>query len=447
MPVSRPQEVLEQVRTTAERSGAAEAETFFEFVRFVEVRYREGEVELLQQSGITGLGLRVLRDGKMGFLYTTNLNRTVLDELVVRTIALAAQATPRDENKLPDQSFPPQTSLEIEDSTADRITPQDLIVLAKALEDNAMLVNKVKTTQTSRAGYVVGETHFSNTFIPYQTFRSTAFWLTCAAIATDGSQKRVGSYADRKRNYVDLSTPDRVGRKAGERAVARLGAKPVPSARVPVVFEAEAASGFLQGLFGAFAGLNVLEQRSFLAGKKGQPIASPMVTIVDDAILRRGLGTRPFDGEGSQTRRNVVVDRGTLTRYLHTASTARREGVAPTGSAWRGYDSLPAVGASNFYIENGSTKLSTIIEQVPRGLYVTGTAGFGFDLAGGEYSQQIEGNWIEKGKLVQPVEGVTVAGKLSDMLLGIDAVGRDLDFRSQYCSPSLRFKELTVGGA
>jgi predicted Zn-dependent protease len=96
MPISRPEEVLNNVRSTAERSGAAEAETFFEFVRFVEVRYREGEVELLQQSAVTGLGLRVLRDQKMGFLYTTNLNRTVLDELVVRTIALASQASPRD---------------------------------------------------------------------------------------------------------------------------------------------------------------------------------------------------------------------------------------------------------------------------------------------------------------------------------------------------------------
>ena len=353
MPVSRPQEVLDQVRSTAERSGAAEAETFFEFVRFVEVRYREGEIELLQQSAITGLGLRVLRDQKMGFLYTTNLNRTVLDELVVRTIALAAQATPRDENRLPDQMFPPQTNLEIEDPFADKITPQDLILLAKTLEENALLVDKVKTTQTSRAGYVVGETHFSNTFIPYQTFRSTQFWLTCAAVATDGSQKRVGSFTDKKRNFADLLTPDRVGRKAGERATARLGAKPVPSARVPVVFEAEAAGGFVQGLFGAFNGLNVLEQRSFLAGKKGQPIGSSLVTLVDDAILRRGLGTRPFDGEGSQTRRNVVVDRGVLVRYLNTAATARREGVSPSGSAWRGYDSLPAVGASNFYLDNG----------------------------------------------------------------------------------------------
>jgi PmbA protein len=171
-----------------------------------------------------------------------------------------------------------------------------------------------------------------------------------------------------------------------------------------------------------------------------------LLTIVDDAILRRGLGSRPFDGEGSQTRRNVVVDRGVLTRYLHTAATARRDGVNPTGSAWRGYDSLPAVGASNFYIENGSSKPSSMIEQVPNGLFVTGTAGFGFDLAAGDYSQQVEGNWIEKGKLGRPVEGITVAGKISDMLTGIDAVGRDIDFRSQFCSPSIRFKELTVGG-
>jgi len=365
---------------------------------------------------------------------------------VVRTIALASQATPRDENRLPDQQFPPQTNLEIEDPYADRITPQELIALAKALEDNALLVNKVKTTQTARAGYVVGETHFSNTFIPYQTFRNTQFWLTCSAVAMDGNQKRVGSFADRKRNFQDLTTPDRVGRKAGERAVARLGAKPVPSARVPVIFEAEAAGGFLGGMFGAFTGLNVLEQRSFLAGKRGSVIASPLLTIVDDAILRRGLGSRPFDGEGSQTRRTVVVDRGVLTRYLHTAATARRDGVNPTGSAWRGYDSLPAVGASNFYVDNGSSKLSSMIEQVPNGLFVTGTAGFGFDLAAGDYSQQVEGTWIEKGKLARPVEGITVAGKISDMLMGVDAVGRDLDFRSQFCSPSLRFKELTVGG-
>jgi PmbA protein len=171
------------------------------------------------------------------------------------------------------------------------------------------------------------------------------------------------------------------------------------------------------------------------------------VTIVDDGIMRRGLASRPFDGEGSQTRRTMVVERGVLSRFLHTTATARRANVQPTGNATRGYDSLPSVGATNFYIQQGSTRLETMIKEVPRGLYVTGTAGFGFDLASGEYSQQVEGFWIENGALAQPVEGVTVAGKLDDMLMGIDSVGRDLEFRSNFASPSLRFKELTIGGS
>jgi len=439
---------MERVRTLAERSGAAEAEAYAEIITIVEARVRDGEVELFQQSAITGLGLRVLRDTKMGFLYTTDLRRTVIDELVLRTIALAGEATPREENKLPDQIFPPQSNLEIYDQAIASIRPEALIPMAKSLEENAIAQDKrVHTTSDTRAGYAIGQVHFSNTFIPYQMFESTTCWLSCTAVAAQGDQKREGEYSDRRRNFLDLNTPERIGRKAGERAVAKLGAKPVPSTRAPVIFEAEAASGLIGGLSGAFNGLNVLEQRSFLAGRKGQAIASPLVTIVDDGIMRRGLATRPFDGEGSQTRRTMVVERGVLARFLHTTATSRRYNVPPTGNAARGYDSLPSVGATNFYIDRGSTNLDTMIKEVPRGLYVTGTAGFGLDLAAGEYSQQVEGFWIENGALTQPVEGVTVAGKLDDMLIGIDAVGRDLEFRSNFASPSLRFKELTIGGS
>jgi PmbA protein len=438
---------MERVRILAERSGAAEAETYFEFITLAEVRVRDREVELIQQSAITGFGLRVLRDRRMGFMYTTDLRRTVVDELVNRTISLAGEATPRDENKLPDQIFPPQSNLEIFDDAIVAMKPEDLIPLARALEENAIAQDKrIETTQDTRAGYAVGEVHFTNTFIPYQFFQSTNCWLSCTAIATDGTMKREGEFSDRKRIYQDLVTPERIGRKAAERALARLGAKPVPSTKAPVIFEAEAAGGFVGGLIGAFNGLNVLEQRSFLAGRVGQQIASPLVTIVDDGIMRRGLGTRPFDGEGAQTRRSVVVDRGVLMKFLQTTATARRANMNSTGNAARGYDSLPAVGATNFYIDRGSAKLDTMIQEVPRGLYVTGTAGFGFDLASGDYSQQVEGAWIEGGKITKPVEGVTVAGKLTDMLTGIDAVGRDLEFRTQIASPSLRFKELTIGG-
>ncbi|HET9251278.1 MAG TPA: TldD/PmbA family protein [Candidatus Eisenbacteria bacterium] len=447
MPIQNPKETLERVRTLAERSGAAEVETYFEFITFAEARVREREVELVQQSAITGFGLRVLRDRKMGFLYTTDLRRKILDEMVVRTIALAAQASPRDENRLPDQTFIPAGNLEIEDASILRMRPEDLIPLARSIEDNALAHDKrVQTTRSTRAGYVVGEVHFSNTFIPYQMFRSTEAYYSCTAVAVDGDKKREGSYFDRKRIFQDLTTPERLGRKASERAVAKLGAKAVPSTKAPVIFEADAAGAFLGGLVGAFNALNVLEQRTFLANRKGQQIASPLVTIVDDGIMRRGLGTRPFDGEGSQTRKTVVVDRGVMTRFLHTAATARRSNVTPTGNATRGYDSLPVVGPTNFYIDRGSAKPDQMIQQVPKGLYVTGSAGFGFDLTAGEYSQQVEGFWIEGGKIVHPVEGVTVAGKLDEMLLGIDAVGRDLDFRSHIASPTIRFKELTIGG-
>lgn len=447
MPVNNPKETLERVRTLAERSGAAEVETYFEFVTFAEARVREREVELIQQSAITGLGLRVLRDRKMGFLYTTDLRRTVLDELVVRTIALAAEAAPRDENRLPDQTYLQLGNLEIEDAHILQMRPEDLIPLARSIEDNALAQDKrIQTTRSTRAGYSVGEVHFSNTFLPYQTYRTTDAWFSCTAIATEGDKKREGSYFDRKKIYSDLTTPERLGRKAAERAIGKLGAKAIPSTKAPVIYEADAAGAFVGGLFGAFNGLNMLEQRTFLADRINQAIASPLVTIIDDGTMRRGLGTRPFDGEGAQTRKNVVVDRGVLLRFLDTTATARRRNMAPTGNAVRGYDSLPQVGPTNFYIDRGSARPESMIQQVPKGLFVTGSAGFGFDITAGEYSQQVEGFWIEGGKIAHAVEGVTVAGKLADMLMGIDAVGRDLDFRSNIASPTIRFKEMTIGG-
>jgi len=169
------------------------------------------------------------------------------------------------------------------------------------------------------------------------------------------------------------------------------------------------------------------------------------VTIIDDGTMRRGLGSRYFDGEGVQTHRTVAVDRGVLRQFFHSAATARRMNAPPTGNGVRSYDTLPAIGPTNFYIDSGSST-SRLIEEVAGGLYVTGLAGFGVDTVSGEYSQQVEGQWIEKGRLTKPVEGVTVAGRLDEMLLGIDGVGRDLEFRSNVASPTIRFRALTVAG-
>jgi len=196
----------------------------------------------------------------------------------------------------------------------------------------------------------------------------------------------------------------------------------------------------------AVSGQNAADQRSFLDAKLGQPVASPLVSIVDDGIRRRGLGSRPFDGEGVQTRRTVVIDRGVLARFLHDAESGRRAGVASTGNALRSYDLIPSVGPSNFILNAGNTSPDKLVAGIPKGLLVTDLAGFGIDTVSGEFSQQVEGQWIENGAIARPVEGVTIGGRLDEMLLGIDGVGNDLEYRDSVRSPSLRFKELTIGG-
>ncbi len=446
MPRQSAVEIAERVRVQAERSGAQEAESYLETSTTSEVRLRQGQIELLQQSVVQGLGLRVLRDRRMGFLYTTDLRDAVLNELVNRTLALTNQATPRDENKIAEFLAVTQSDLEIYDPAVVQLRVEDLVRFARTAEESAFAQDKrIQTTRDVRCGTASQEVFFSNTYIPRQTYRATAVWLSATPIATQGGQKREGTFTDRKRFFGELAKPEQIGQRAVERALARLGAAPVPSARVPVVFSAEAAGLFLQNLFPAFSALNVIEQRSFLAGKVGQAVASPGITIVDDGTMRRGLGTRYFDGEGVQTHRTVLVDRGVLRQYCHSAATARRLNVPPTGNGLRSYDTLPAIAPTNLYIEAGSST-HKLVEEVPLGLYVTGLAGFGVDTVSGEYSQQVDGQWIEKGVLTKAVEGVTVAGRLDEMLLGVDGVGRDLEFRSNVASPSIRFKQLTVAG-
>ncbi len=447
MATPRPQDLVDQVRQQAERSGAAEAEVYVEFAKLIEVRTRQRELEVVQQASSLGLGLRVFKDRRMGFAYTTDLEPVVLDELVNRTVALAAQAAPRDENRLPTLLFTPQQGLEIEDPAIEQLGVADLTTMARGAEDSAFGQDqRIQSVRDARAGFSTVEVHFGNTVIPYQTFTSTTSWLSVSAIATGGNQHREGEFVDRKRTMRDLETPEHVGRWAAERALAKLGATAKPTSKGVVVFDADAASAFLHGLFGAFDAGNVLEQRSYLASRQGTKIASDLVTIVDDGLLRRGLGTAPFDGEGVESRRTVVVDRGVLSSFLHTAITARRMNVSSTGNAVRTYETLPAVGPTNFYIDQGKTDPDKMIQGVPQGLLVTGTAGFGFDLVSGEYSQQVEGQWIVGGKLAGAAEGIAVAGRLDDMLLGIDAVGNRLEFRDRVASPALRFRGLTIGG-
>ena len=225
---------------------------------------------------------------------------------------------------------------------------------------------------------------------------------------SNGSMERDYWYTT-GRGLSDLLAPEEVGRIAAERTLRRLGARQVPTTEVPVVFDPETAAELLGALFSALSGYAVFRNATFLKDRVGQQVASPLLTLVDDGRRHRGLGSRPFDGEGLPTRRNVPVERGVLRHFLCDSYSGRKIGSPPTGSARRGVGGGPSVGASNLSFEPGSTTPEEILAGVDRGLYVTDLIGFGVDLVSGDYSQGAVGHWIEKGRLVHPVHEVTIA--------------------------------------
>ena len=214
-----------------------------------------------------------------------------------------------------------------------------------------------------------------------------------------------------------------------------------------MIFDPVTAPSLLQQLAACASGYAIYRETSFLAGQLGETIASPLVTVIDDGLREGGLGSRPFDGEGQPTRRNLVLERGRLSSYLLDAYSARKLGLRSTGSAVRGAGSAPTAGPSNLWLEPGEASLEELIASTPRGLLVTELIGMGFNPVTGDYSRGAAGLWIENGELAGPVEEITIAGNLRQMLLDVDAVGRDLLWLGRVASPSLRIARMTVAGA
>jgi PmbA protein len=249
------------------------------------------------------------------------------------------------------------------------------------------------------------------------------------------------------RKLASLQTPAAVGQEAARRALRRLGARQVPTQKVPVVFDPSTAAALLGHLFSAISGSAIYRGASFLLDQLGQRIAPESVTVYDDGTLMGALGSRPFDGEGLPTRRNTVVEGGVLHSYLLDTYTARKLGMRSTGNAARGVGDAPSVSPTNFYLVPGTATPEEIIASVPQGLYVTSLIGFGVNQVTGDYSRGAAGMWIEGGELAYPVEEITIASNLRQMLANIEMIGNDLDMRRTITAPTLKISEMTVAGA
>jgi PmbA protein len=435
----------------ARKGGADVAEVIARAGSELSVRVRLGETELVEEAGHRSVGMRVMKGQRVALTSTSDLTPEGLDRFISDALELADLsqedpfAGPADPKEIAKGPFP---DLELFDPDMGELDAGKAIEIARIAEDAA---RKLDPRITNSEGATMSRTAGSMALALSGGFRgayrgSYASVYVVPLADDDGGKKRRGFYYSSKRYLSELDDPAEVGKEAARRTLRKLGAKKVPTCEAPVVFDPEAARSIIGTLAGCAMGGAIWRKSSYLAGREGSFVASPLLTLVDDPHLPRAPGSRPFDGEGLFGRKNCVVDKGVLKMYLCDSYAGRKLDRPSTASASRGSGGGVGASTSNFLVQAGDLNNHEIVARTERGLYVTEMMGFGFNAITGDFSRGAAGFWIENGELAYPVSEVTISLNLDEILKRIDMVGSDLDWRSSTVSPTLRVSSMTIAG-
>ena len=442
-------ELAADVLARAKANGATEADIVVADGETFSVQVRVGTVDRLTKAREKRLGLRVFVGKRSATTSTSDFSKSSLERLVSETCTLARAVVEDQVSGLPDasQMATDRPDLDLYDKTV--LGADTQIDWAKRGEAAAFAADpRITNSEGAEFDSSSGRVVLANSHGFVGSYKSSSFSLAVSPIATDtdtGSMQRDAWY-EVQRKFERLSSAESIGQEAARRAVRRLGARRVATKRVPVVFDQDTAGSLLANLCGAVSGYGLYKRASFLFDQLGKAVASDQITVYDDGRMVGGLGARPFDGEGLATRKNTIVERGVLTSYLLDTYSGRKLGLPSTGSASRSVGESPSVGPTNFYLVPGAKSPEQILGSVKEGLYVTELIGFGINMVTGDYSRGASGFWIENGELAFPVEEITIAGNLKQMLKDIELVGSDLVFRGRIASPTLKISEMMVAG-
>src|SRR3984885_1506015 len=445
-----------EVVALAMKAGASDAEAVVREGDEFSVNVRMGEVETLKESCPRRLGLRVFLGTRSASTSTSDLTADGIRQLVEGAIALAKVTEEDPFAGLPETvefgSLPDDLHLHYDDVYS--LSGPERIEWARRCEAAALAADpRITNSDGGSSGAATGRKIMANSRGFLGSYRTSYAGVSAAPLAmdTNGHMQRDGWWSS-ARSFALLESPETVGAEAARRTLRRLGARRVPTQRVPIVFAPETARSLIGSLFEAASGDSIWRGASFLAGKLGETIGAANLTIIDDNLMLLptgvgGFGTSPFDDEGLASRRTVVVEHGVLRDYLLNTYAARKLGMKSTHNAARGLAGAPGIGCGNLFLEPGTLSPDEIIAGVPAGLYVTSLMGFGTNLVTGDYSRGATGLWIENGQLTHAVEEVTIAGNLAEMLRHVTAIGNDLVFRGSVASPTLRIDGMTIAGA
>lgn len=442
-------QLASDVLARAKDCGATEADIVVADGETFSVQVRVGAVDRLTKAREKRLGLRVFVGKRSATTSTSDFSKESLERLVSETCTLAKAVVEDQVSGLPDaqQMARDWPDLDLYDDTT--LGTETQIEWAKRGEAAAFAADpRVTNSEGAEFDSSSGRVVLANSHGFVGSYKSSSYSLSVSPIATEpgtGAMQRDAWY-EVQRKFSRLASAESIGQEATRRAVRRLGARKVATKRVPVVFDQETAGSLLANLCSAVSGYGLYKRASFLLDQLGQTIASDLITVYDDGRMAGGLGSRPFDGEGLATRKNTIVERGVLKSYLLDTYSGKKLGLSSTGNAARSVGESPSVGPTNFYLVPGLKSPQDIIGSVKEGLYVTDLIGFGINMVTGDYSRGACGFWIENGELTYPVEEITIAGNLKEMLKHIEMVGSDLVFRGRIASPTVKITEMMVAG-
>ncbi len=455
---TEPEELLDLAVRTAQEAGATASDAVFVMGRSTSVKVRLGGVEEVVQNRDHGLGLRVLV-GPPGELRTASTTTSDLRpdaiRALVREIVAAARLTAPDpfaglaeEDDGPVAGAPTQEALDLWDERVVALTPDEAIAFAIAAEKAALDADpRLQNSEGGEMSWGWGRFLLRTSTGISQDKRSTSLSLWTTPVAVDGDDKQRDYWYSSARHLEDLLSPEQIGREAARRALRRLGARKPKTCEVPVIFEAPTASRLVGTISGAANGGAIYRDSSWLCGKMGDLIASPLVTLEDNPWIVRSGASRTHDAEGLATRPFRIVDGGRLSSWVLDSYAGRKLGLPSTRSAWRGLSGAPSPGTSNLWMLPGDTSLEAMIRDMGEGLIVTDTFGFGANTVNGDYSQGAVGLWVEGGEIAYPVHELTIASTLGKLWSSVDAVGDDLDRTRSTSAPSFRVGRMTVAGS
>ena len=430
-------QITQDVLKIAKQAGASSAETEVSFGTGQNVSVRLGETENIEYNRDKGMSVTVYFGQQKGHASSSDLSPSALKDSVEAACNIAKYTAKDEFCGLADADLMAKTIPDLNLHHPWNVSVEEAVEIAKACENAALEVDRKRITNSEGAGVSNSESIFAyaNSHGFVGGYASTRHSMSCSVIAGDGDNMQRDYWYTSARDPSDMDSAEYVGKLAGQRSIRRLGARTIQTGQYPVLFEAPLASGLISSLIGAISGGSLYRKSSFLLDSLGKQIASPLLNIQENPHLSKGVASSPFDNEGVATHSRQLVENGVLQGYVLSSYSARKLGMQTTGNAG---------GSHNLIVQSTGQDFAELLKLMGTGLLVTEVLGHGLNMVTGDYSRGAAGFWVENGLIAYPVEEITIAGNMKDMLNQIMAIGTDVIKNSSKLTGSILIEKMTV---